>query len=252
MTRVDLHCHLLPGIDDGPPDLAASLLMARDARADGRRAIVCTPHVRADWPTDVHELGERVEQLEFALARCGLHLDLRTGAELGTDVLDRLDDHELELVAQGPHGHRWLLVETPWTGLAHAVEPIEEVRARGFGVVLAHPERAPEGPTAEARAILEQLHASGVVLQVDLGSLRGEFGAVAEGWAVELLRAGRVGAIATDAHRAGAPIRFDGRALVARLARHAPALVVAHLVTRAPQLLLRWGLRSDAPDRVHA
>ena len=130
MAYVDLHFHLLPGVDDGPGDMAASLELARAAVAEGTATVVATPHVRADLGlTDAVEIHARVLELRFALAAEGIPLDVRCGGELGHDMVGRMRQSELELLAQGPSDARWVLVETPFHGIgadfhAATAEPV--------------------------------------------------------------------------------------------------------------------------------
>jgi hypothetical protein len=100
--RVELHFHLLPGVDDGPRDAAEAVALARAAVADGTRTVVATPHAGF---VDPATLRDRVASLRVPL-------DVRPGAELlATDVM-RLSARELDLVAQGPPGRRWVLSAT--------------------------------------------------------------------------------------------------------------------------------------------
>jgi protein-tyrosine phosphatase len=139
---VDLHFHLLPGVDDGPTTMDVALELAAAAIAAGTRTVVVTPHVRHDFLTSVRDLPDRVRELRAALAAEGMALDLRCDAELGHDMVGRLRQRDLELITQGPAGGRWLLVETPFELVgAELHTATDELRTRGFGVVLAHPER---------------------------------------------------------------------------------------------------------------
>lgn len=143
MDRVDLHFHVLPGLDDGPATMADALWLARAAVADGTSHVVATPHVRPDFVTDVAELPERVRELREALLRERIPLSVALGAELGHRMVGRLSQLDLETVALGPPGHRWLLLETPFAGIDDELrDAVEELGERGFGVVLAHPERS--------------------------------------------------------------------------------------------------------------
>ena len=156
MKSADLHFHLLPGVDDGPADLHESLYLARAAVAEGTQTIVATPHVRFDLgTTDAAEVLHRVCELRALIAAFSLPVDILCGGELGHDVIGSLSQYELELLAQGPPGARWLLVEAPFEGIGadfHAAAA--ELRERGFGVLIAHPERSPgarAGSTPGAR-----------------------------------------------------------------------------------------------------
>jgi protein-tyrosine phosphatase len=200
MLRVDIHCHLLPGIDDGPTSMEESVELAAAAVRDGTRTIVATPHVRDDFFTAVDELPARVREVQQRLARYSLAANVLVGGELGHGMVPRLSERELDVIAQGPPGARWLLVETPFEGLDDDFgEACSELRERGFGVVLAHPERG-AGLLADGGCALRRQLDAGARLQVNVWSLAGGHGSDAQDTAGELLRAGSVAAIASDSH----------------------------------------------------
>lgn len=144
---VELHFHLLPAVDDGPSTMADSLELARFAAEQGTGTVVATPHVRPDFVDDVWDLPGRVAELRAALATEGVPLTVLCGAELGHTMVGRLGQPELELLAQGPFGARWLLVEAPFEAIGEDFhEATAELRDRGFGVLIGHPDRAPTPP----------------------------------------------------------------------------------------------------------
>jgi protein-tyrosine phosphatase len=197
MSYADIHFHILPGVDDGPSSMDESVALAAAAVADGTRTVVATPHVRSGFLTDVSDLPDRVRELRERLAREGIGLAVRRGAELGHDMVGRLSQAELDSVAHGPPGGRWLLVETPFLALGDEfTAATDELRDRGFAVVIAHPERA----RGSAGAVLRYEAERGSMLQVNAWSLVGRHGPEAYEKAHEMLRAGRVGLIASDAH----------------------------------------------------
>jgi protein-tyrosine phosphatase len=238
MSYADIHFHILPGVDDGPSSMDESVVLAAAAIADGTRTVVATPHVRTGFLTDVSELPDRVRELEERLAREQIGLAVRRGAELGHDMVGRLSQSELDSVAHGPPGGRWLLVETPFVGLGDEfTAATDELRDRGFAVVVAHPERARDSAGATLRYELDR----GSVLQVNAWSLVGRHGPEAYERAHGLLRAGSVGLIASDAH--------GGRrqpALTMGVAACGQAGLSSHdatrLVSSAPHRLLERGL----------
>ncbi|MEA2405544.1 MAG: protein-tyrosine phosphatase [Thermoleophilaceae bacterium] len=200
MNRTDIHFHALPGVDDGPATLDESVELAAIAAAQGTRTIVVTPHVRRDFLTDVSDLPDRVRELQEELVREGVHLDLRCGAELGHEMVSRLRQSELETIAQGPPGARWVLVETPFGGLGPAfTAAADELRDRGFGVVVAHPERAAGALDAGYSVLLHEL-ARGSVLQVNALSLDGRHGGESRAAGRRLVAEGLASVIASDAH----------------------------------------------------
>ena len=110
MDRVELHFHLLPDVDDGPPDLGVALALAREAVRDGSRLVTCTPHAAY---VEVAEVPARVRELQAALVRAGIDLEVRPGAELAWHDVPGLSGAELDTVAQGPPGGRRLLLHSP-------------------------------------------------------------------------------------------------------------------------------------------
>jgi protein-tyrosine phosphatase len=217
MSVADLHFHLLPAVDDGPSDLAESLDLARAALADGTRTVVATPHVRPDLGlTDAREIRERVAELRASLAAARLELDVRCGGELGHGMVGRMGQSELELLAQGPAGGRWLLLETPFQGVGedfHAAAG--ELRRRGFGVLIAHPERSADAALDTAAGLRRELEA-GSLAQVNAMSLTGGHGDEARAAAWRLMSGGLVRVVASDAHGPTRPpaLRLARRALV--------------------------------------
>ena len=197
---VELHFHALHGLDDGPATLGESVELLRRAAEDGTTAVVATPHVRGDFVTDVSDLPERVRQLAIAAADEGIGVSLHTGGELGHEMVGRLTQPELELIAQGPPAGRWLLVEAPF----HAIDDdfhsaTDELRDRGFGVVIAHPERSADA-TFDGSAGLHRELAAGSLAQVNAQSIAGAHGPDARRAAYDLIADGRVSVVASDAH----------------------------------------------------
>jgi protein-tyrosine phosphatase len=243
-SRTELHFHLLPGVDDGPADMAETLELARMAVADGTRTITATPHVR---DAVLAEIPERVAEVRAALRAAGIPLEARTGAELAHDDLP-LDDDALEAIAQGPAGHRWVLLEAPLSGrdVDGLRAALAEVRDRGFGVLLGHPERC--SGLMEADGELDAELAAGVRLQVNASSLLGRHGDQAREWAVDLVRSGRAHVLASDAHR---PTRGPvlGEAVGVLVARGVDAAIAERLVADHPRALLERGMPARARAR---
>jgi protein-tyrosine phosphatase len=211
---------------------------------EGSSTVVATPHVRGDWVTDLSELPERLAEVRGALAEEGFGPELLLGAELGHDMVDRLGQRDLELIAQGPPGARWVLLETPFAGIADEfTAAADELRARGFACVLAHPERA-RGILADGCADLHVEAAAGSVLQINACSLDGRSGGDVRRAAFELVERFPC-VISSDAHgRRRRPALTVGlRAAVTHGVRHD----VAHrMVGAGPRALLRDGLAVPA------
>ena len=139
---IDLHCHVLPGIDDGPDSDEGALALARVAVALGTHVIVATPHRSPRWPTEPAAVTAGAERLAGLLAAAGIDLELYTGAEIALEEAGRLDDATLSQLALG-HGHH-LLLESPHGPAGDRLEhTVSELLGRGHGIVLAHPERSP-------------------------------------------------------------------------------------------------------------
>ena len=234
---IDLHCHVLPGVDDGPETLEESIEYARAAAGDGTERIVATPHVEL---VDVSELPERVRDLTDALADEGLGLALECGGELKPYSVPSLSDHELELIAHGPPGCRWLLLEVPFRGLSDdLLDAAEELHRRGFATLLAHPERA-SGFEGSLRLLREEVE-RGAAVQMNVGPLVGAESPAREEASRRLLRTGLVAALATDAHPPGRPYTLlQGREHAMRAGLSATD--ADRLVEGAPRALLRLGL----------
>ena len=236
MGYTDLHCHLLPAVDDGPDTMAESLAYAAEAVAAGTTTIVATPHVEA---VDVAELSDRVDELKAALAREGIDLDVRRGGELKPFSIPELTDADLELIAHGPPGARWLLYEVPFHGADDEfVAGAHELRDRGFGLLLAHPERSRGIVEGGGLAVIERLVAGGAAVAANTGPLIGREGTDRRRAAEHLLNRCVPTVLATDAHAPSRPYtlamaaeaaeRVTGRADRARrLAVEAPARLLA-------------------------
>ena len=246
MARVDLHFHLLPDIDDGPSDLADSIELARAALAEDTRTVVATPHVRFDLGTvDAGEIARRVRELRTALRSARVPLDVHCGGELGHDVVASMGQLELELLAQGPPHARWLLVESPFDGFGadfHAATA--ELRERGFGVVLAHPERSADSTLDEGAGLRAEL-AAGSLVQLNAQSLTGGHGDEAREAAWQLIDKGLVAVVASDAHGPTRPPLL-GAAGLALLSGGVPEATVEQLVTVRPWRLLGHGMTDAA------
>jgi protein-tyrosine phosphatase len=198
-TFVDIHSHVLPGLDDGPEDLEAALDMARAAASSGTRLIVATPHLRADFPAvQVGEIATRCAQFSAEAQAAGIQLTILPAAEASlTWALDASDD-ELRRATFAGRGTD-LLVETPVD--VSSLEPLLfRVRVRGVRVTLAHPERS--GAFQQEPERVERLSEQGILLQVNADSLLRKPGSPRRTLAEHLCREGLAQAIASDGHRA--------------------------------------------------
>lgn len=194
---IDLHCHVLAGIDDGPQTIEDSLALARAAAAAGTRTIVATPHVSWEYRNRAQAIAGLVEALNRRLRGDGVALEIRPGAEIAMTRVGNIEPDELARLTLGGGG--WLLIEPPFTLVASGLDLlIADLQQRGHRVVLAHPERCPAFHAD--RSMLERLVGSGVLGSLTAGSLDGKFGAPVRRFALELVSDGLVHNVASDAH----------------------------------------------------
>jgi protein-tyrosine phosphatase len=197
---IDLHSHILFGIDDGARSLEQSLEIARAAVADGITVIAATPHVRDDWPTDASVMEYRVAELRAELEQAQIPLDLRSGGEIALDWLVRLAEQELRRFGLGGNP-RYVLVEMPYHGWPLRLpDEFFALVARGIAPVLAHPERNAEVQANPAR--VAPLVESGVLIQVTAASLDGRLGRRAQECGLRLIHDGLAHMLVSDAHHA--------------------------------------------------
>jgi protein-tyrosine phosphatase len=209
---LDLHAHVLPGIDDGPSDIDGSLRLAAEMAEGGVRVVAATPHCRHDHPDVIpSELAGRCEELQSRLRQEGIPIEIVPAGEV--DLMWALDSSEddLRLVSYGQRGHD-ILLETPYTPLTTNFEAmLFELTIKGHRVLLAHPER--NATFRENPERLAELVRRGCLVQVTAASLvhtdrKSQSGTVARA----LVRAGLAHVIASDAHGPAAP----GRATLAQ------------------------------------
>jgi protein-tyrosine phosphatase len=233
---IDLHSHILPGLDDGPAVLEGSLAIARSAVADGIRTLAATPHVRDDYPTTADEMESALETLRAALSAESIDLALVPGGELALERIGRLDPDDLRRFGLGGNDF-WLLVEFPYSGWPLGLPRVAERLADDdFGIVLAHPERNPE-----VQAMPTNLHEfvdEGMLVQLTAASVDGRLGKRAREASLALLDLGLAHLLASDAHAPS--VREIGLSAAAEslgddeLARWLTEDVPAAIVARSP------------------
>jgi protein-tyrosine phosphatase len=196
---IDLHSHILPGLDDGARTPSESVEIARAALEDGITVIAGTPHVRDDWPTEAESMERAVAELRAELEASKVHLDVRPGGEVALDWTVKLSVDELRRFGLG--GSRYLLVETPYHGWPLQLPGVLlSLRDQGLVPVLAHPERNVEVQTRPER--LGPLVEGGVLVQITAASVDGRIGRRARDCGLRLVRAGLAHLLASDAHHA--------------------------------------------------
>ncbi len=220
---IDLHCHLLPGIDDGPATLAEALELARCAVANGITEARVTPHVHVGrWDNELAGIHAAVEAHRAELAKAAIPLKLGYAAEV------RLAYEALPLIEAGRvpflgelDGWKVLLLELPHSHVPVGSDKfVAWLLARGIRPMIAHPERNKEIMRESAR--LRPFVEAGCLLQLTADALVGGFGEVCEARAIEFLEQGWVTVLASDAHD-----------LQSRPPRLKPGLDVAALIVGA-------------------
>jgi protein-tyrosine phosphatase len=238
---IDLHCHILPALDDGAIDLDDSIAMARQAEADGIVVVCATPHIHPDHAVQIYELEERVLVLNAELERREIPVRVVRGGEVAEVALDLVDDDGLREVTLGGNG-LWLLLEPRPGPLGRGtVGTVEQLDQRGFRSVIAHPERH---AGADFRAQLEALVERGALIQVTAAL-------IAEGPAaptmLDLAEHGLVHLLGSDAHssRGGRPVRLsEGLARLSAVERTSAHL--SWIAADGPQAIL-GGERVEPP-----
>ncbi len=198
---IDIHCHILPGVDDGSASMEESLDMCRRARADGISTVLATPHrLNGVGETAPEKIERALSELRDQTARAGIDIEILPGADVRwhEKLLERLQaDTSLFLNGSG----RTLLLEIP-DGLvpANLEEMLFRLRLRGITPILSHPER--HTVFQHTPKLLRHLVEQGNLVQVTASSITGEFGADARRVAHNWLRHGLVHFVASDAHSA--------------------------------------------------
>jgi protein-tyrosine phosphatase len=198
---IDLHCHLLPGLDDGASDLTVSLEMAKLSVKQGVTVVACTPHI---LPGLYHNAGPAIrqatQQLQEALDQEGIPLRLVTGADvhMAPNFVEGLRSGQLLSIADT----RYVLVEPPHhMAPPHLENFFFDLLVAGYVPILTHPERLSWVPSRYET--IKKLVRAGVWMQITAGSFTGAFGRNALYWSERLLGDGCVHLIASDAHDAG-------------------------------------------------
>jgi len=196
---IDLHCHILPGVDDGPKSLAESLEMVRIFIKAGYRQVVATPHQvpGTTWMLSTEEIRNQLVELDQAILNQGLELDVLPGMEIALDPLipDLFEKDQLLTLGKSSY----VLIETPFQQLPLGWEQIIfNILSKGYYILLAHPERCAQ--LAARPQLVDRLIESGVYLQVNWDSFLGYHGRAALRMAHYLAESGCIHCLATDSH----------------------------------------------------
>jgi protein-tyrosine phosphatase len=232
---IDLHSHLLPGIDDGAKDLTMSLAMARMASADGISTMACTPHILPGvYNNSGPAIRRAVARLAESIVQAGIPISLVTGADV--HIAPDLDVQLRDGRALTLNNSRYLLLEPPHHVLPPRLDDlIFGLQAAGYVPILTHPERLSwlEGHYD----LIGRLVSSSVLMQITAGSVMGRFGRRPRYWAERMLDEGLCHLLATDAHNTEQrpPRMADARDVVAQRLGDDEAI---NLVLRRPHGVL--------------
>lgn len=230
---IDLHSHILPGVDDGAPDLQTSLDMARAWVDDGVAIVACTPHI---LPGLYHNTGPQIRRavadLQCRLDEAGISLELVTGADnhVIPDFAAGLNTGRLLSLADT----RYVLVEPPHhTAPPRLGDLFFSILTAGYRPILTHPERLTW--IKSHYDLIRLLARRGVWMQITAGSLTGDFGRGPKYWGERMLAEGIVHILATDAHnmRHRPPILSQGYEHAARIVGAEEAWRLVHTRPRA-------------------
>jgi protein-tyrosine phosphatase len=196
---VDLHAHLIPGVDDGPADLTAAIAMGQAAIDAGIETLVATPHLRADFPAvRVEEIDQRCQALQDVLRSRGIDLQVVPGAEVSLVWALEASDDQLRLASIAHRGSD-LLIETP-NDISMIEQLLFQVRTRGYRITLAHPERSRDFQSHPEH--LEALSENGILLEINAEALLLPRRSQRRRLAERMCRSGHAHALASDAHSA--------------------------------------------------
>lgn len=195
---IDLHSHILHGIDDGAIDIETALDMARWAAEDGVEVMACTPHfLPGVYEPEPAEVIERVAELNGRLMEDGIDLVVVTGCEahVRPDLVAQLDSRQILPI----HTGRYVLCEAPPAVLPPYMEQLfAGMLAAGYKPILAHVERYRWFELG--MPWIRRASGSGVLMQVTAGSFFGDYGRLAQDWSMRFLAEGLVNLVASDAH----------------------------------------------------
>ena len=195
---LDLHAHVLPGLDDGPHDLTDALAVLRALVEDGVEAVAATPHVRDDYPTSPQTMRKALAALVAAPEVAALDIQVLPGGEIALDRVPLLDRDERSAFGLGGNPGL-LLLEFPSYGWPHVLLPIvRSLVDDGVVPVIGHPER--NAAVQRNPQLLRDAVDEGAVVQLTAGSVAGRFGRDTERCARNLLGAGLAHLLASDVH----------------------------------------------------
>jgi len=195
---VDIHCHLLPGLDDGASDWDEALAMARLAQSEGTRTVIVTPHQLGNYGGNRGQtIRDQSAQLQELLDTHGVDLTILPGADvrIEPDLVAKIRSGDVLTLADQ---RRYVLLELPHEVYLPLERLLAELAAAGIVGILSHPERN-QGLLGQP-GIVDRLVDAGCLMQITAGSLVGTFGPQVQSFAERLVAQGLVHFVASDAH----------------------------------------------------
>ncbi len=194
---IDIHCHILPGIDDGPTEWEESLAMCEMAVRDGIRTIVATPHINnGQYSNSKEKILEKIEKLRERI-NDRLKLEILIGADthVSFDLIEQLQSKEIPTI----NNKNYILLELPRDLLPPNLESlIFNIKVMGITPIITHVERTLW--IKKHFQVLKKFVGMGALLQITAMSVTGEFGRSAKQWSEKLLKENLVHIIASDGH----------------------------------------------------
>jgi protein-tyrosine phosphatase len=241
---IDIHSHLLHGLDDGSKTLENSVAMARMAAADGITHMVCTPHASGAYTFSPEAVAAKLAELRAAIAAEDIGLQLGSGCDFHLSF-DNLEDAQKHPGRYTINGHQYLLVELPDYGVpASLPDLLYNLRIHGMTPILTHPER--NATVSSKLEMLAPLLRDGLLIQLTANSLTGDMGRHAEKTALKLLANGWVHFVSTDSHNLTSRPPILSRAF--DLVRQKAGDTVAEQLFTTNPLAAFNGTPIDAPD----
>lgn len=198
---IDLHSHILPGIDDGAKDMDMALNMLKIAVKDGTKKIVATPHFyRGRYPNAYNDVYKLVEQVNDAAKENNLDIKIYPGQEIFLDK-QIIEDYKKGII-KGIGDTRYMLIELPMDKAPkETFDILYELKLQGVVTVIAHPERY--AYIIEKPSKINEFIDEGVLFQINSGSIKGIFGKQIQKTAEVLIKHRACNFIASDAHSTG-------------------------------------------------
>jgi protein-tyrosine phosphatase len=214
MIMIDIHSHILPGIDDGAKDITVSADMLKRAVEDGITDMCVTPHyIHGEISNTASIVTSELTKLRQLVDSLGLNFNLHTGNELyiSPEIPELLKSGEVMSLNSG----RYVLVELPMSTVpAYTDEIFFEIALLGYTPILAHPERNHE--ICEKPELLDKWKSMGLIFQINSGSITGLFGKNVQKTALEFITNGHAVVVASDCHtnRGRAPVLSRARDII--------------------------------------